>query len=250
MNMLRLRWIGFLFVGLLAACSAPLKTGVIAFRPLEGNPNVVEIAGMLVSAEAYDTADRMENTFGTDLRSADILPVLLVAKNSGSHRMEILGSQSFGQNSRGELVTTYTNQQTASRIRSSSIATKFASRIALGALAGAAAGAAIGAAVGGGTGAGRGAAVGGAIGGVGGGIYAASEDGEYQRISRDLSGLSFGNRVIPSGNTEYGFLWMKADQYVALRIKVHDATENKTVELAVPVVRTSEPPRASSIPRS
>lgn len=243
------RWTGWIILGVLAACSAPLKTGVIAFRPLEGNPNAVNVGGMLVSAEAYDSADRMENTFGTDLRSAEILPVLLVAKNTGSHRMEILVGQSFGQTARGELVTTYTQAQAASRIRSSSIARQFVSKVALGALAGAAAGAAIGAAVGGGSGAGRGAAIGGAIGGVGGGVYGATEDGEYHRISGEVGGMSFGNRVVPPGNTEYGFLWMKADQYTALRIKVHDATENKSLEITVPVVSASSPPVPPPPPR-
>jgi outer membrane lipoprotein SlyB len=241
----RFRWSGWVLIGFLVACSAALQTGVIAFRPLEGNPNAIEISGMLVAAEAYDTADRMENTFGTDLRSADILPILLIAKNAGTHRMEIVSGQAFGQTAQGELVTTYSHPQAATRIRSSSAARKFASKVALGALAGAAAGAAIGAAVGGGTGAGRGAAIGGAIGGVGGGIYGASEDGEYHRISRELSSLSFGNRVVPSGNTELGFIWMKADQYTALRVKVHDATDNKTVELTVPVLRASDPSRRS-----
>lgn len=237
----RFRRTGWLVLALLAACSAPLKSGTVAFRPPESNPQAVNVNGLFVSVEPYDRPEQMEQTFGADLRSADVLPVLVVAKNTAPHRYQILGFQAYGVTPDGGLVTTYSLGQATERIRGSAVATKFAAKVVLGALAGAAAGVAIGAAVGGGRGAATGAAVGGALGGVTGGVLGATDDKESVRISSELAGRSFGNRQIPPGDQQLGFLFLKNGSYTALRATVRNLNDNKDQEITIPFFKPVTP---------
>lgn len=216
-------------------CAAPLKTTVAPFRLPETYPSFVRIEGLELAVDPIDTEEHSTRIFGTDLRSADVLPIHLIIKNSGSHEFEINAAQLFGISAGGEFAGAYTLHQATQRVRESSIGTTAAAGAAVGALAGAAAGAAIGGAVGGGEGAATGAAVGGAAGGVGGAAEGTTSDAITQRFKRELAAQDFGDRVIAPGNIEHGFVYLKWQPYTSIRIKVFDITTNKVHETQLPI---------------
>ncbi len=59
------------------------------------------------------------------------------------------------------------------------------------------------------------------------------------RFKRELTALEFGNRVIRPGDIQHGFLYMKWDNYQAVRLNILDITDNKVYEVRVPIVITS-----------
>lgn len=224
--------LGFLLIG--AGCAAPLRTTVAPFRPPESYPSSTQIEGLVLAVDPVDTEEHSTRIFGTDLRSAEILPLHLIVRNTGSHEFEINAAQIFGITTGGEFAGAYTLQQASQQVRESSIGTTAATGLAVGALAGAAAGAAIGAAAGGGEGAATGAAVGGAVGGVG-GVAEGTSDTITHRFKRELAAHDFGDRVIAPGNIEHGFVYLKWQPYTSIRIKVFDITTNKVHEIHLPL---------------
>jgi len=183
-------------------CAAPLRTTVAPFRLPEFYPSFVRIEGLELAVDPIDAEDKSTRVFGTDLRSADVLPIHLIIKNGGSHEFEINAAQIFVISAAGEFAGAYTLHQATQQVRDSSIGTTTATGLVVGAVAGAAVGAAIGgAATGRGSGAATGAAVGGAVGGTG-GVAAGTSDVITQRFKRELAGHDFGDRVIAPGNIE------------------------------------------------
>lgn len=224
--------IGFLLIG--AGCAAPLRTTVAPFRLPESYPSSIQIEGLALAVDPVDIEEQSTRSFGTDLRTADVLPLHLIVRNSGSHEFEINAAQIFGITTGGEFAGAYTLHQASQQVRDSSIGTTAATGLAMGALAGAAAGAAIGAAAGGGEGAATGAAVGGAVGGAG-GVAEGTSDIITHRYKRELAAQDFGDRVIAPGNIEHGFVYLKWQPYTSIRIKVFDITTNKVHEIRLPV---------------
>lgn len=152
-----------------AGCATPLKTGVAQFRLPQSYPSFAQIEGLEMAVDPVDTEEKSAGFFGTDLRYAEVLPLHLIVRNSGSHEFEIDAAQIFGISGSGEFAGAYTLDQATQRVRQSSIGTTAAAGVAAGAITGGVVGAAIGAAATGrGSGAATGAAVGGAIGGAGG----------------------------------------------------------------------------------
>lgn len=125
-------------------CAAPLRTTVAPFRLPDSYPSFTRIEGLELAVDPVDTEEQSARIFGTDLRSADVLPLHLIIKNGGSHEFEINAAQIFGISAAGEFAGAYTLQQASQRVRESSIGTTAATGLAVGALTGAAAGAAIG----------------------------------------------------------------------------------------------------------
>lgn len=224
--------IGLLLIG--TGCAAPLRTTVAPFRLPESYPSSIQIEGLALAVDPIDTEEQSTRSFGTDLRIADVLPLHLIARNSGSHEFEINAAQIFGITTGGEFAGAYTLHQASQQVRDSSIGTTAATGLAMGALAGAAAGAAIGAAAGGGEGAATGAAIGGAVGGAG-GVAEGTSDTITHRYKRELAAQDFGDRVIAPGNIEHGFVYLKWQPYTSIRIKVFDITTNKVHEIQLPV---------------
>jgi len=223
-----------LFVSMVG-CAAPLRTSVAPFRLPQSYPAFTRIEGLELAVDPVDTEEKSNRVFGTDLRSADVLPLQLIVKNSGSHEFEITAAQIFGISAAGEFAGAYTLHQATQRVRESSIGTTAATGLALGALGGAVVGAAIGgAATGRGSGAAVGAAVGGAVGGAG-GVAEGTSDTITHRFKRELAAQDFGDRVIAPGNIEHGFVYLKWEKYTTVRIKVFDITTNKVHEVQLPI---------------
>lgn len=224
--------LGLFLIG--AGCAAPLRTTVAPFRPPESYPSSTQIEGLVLAVDPVDTEEHSTRIFGTDLRTAEVLPLHLIVRNAGTHEFEINAAQIFGMTANGEFAGAYTLHQASQRVRESSIGTTAATGLAVGALAGAAAGAAIGGAAGGGEGAATGAAVGGAVGGVG-GVAEGTSDTITSRFKRELAAQDFGDRVIAPGNIEHGFVYLTWQPYTSVRIKVFDITTNKVHEVQLPI---------------
>jgi len=59
-------------------------------------PIAQTLGGHVVAADLLDTREKSKRVFGTDLAAADILPVQLVVKNTGSQEYEIDAAQVYG----------------------------------------------------------------------------------------------------------------------------------------------------------
>lgn len=223
---------------LLGACAAPLRTSVAPFRPPEQLSNSETVWQLVIAADVLDAPEKSSRVFGTDLATADILPIQLVVKNKGSQEYEIDAAQVFGV-AGGEYYPAFNLNQAAKRVRESSIGTTVVTQAAIGALTGAAAGAAIGAAVGGaagdtGRGAASGAAIGGAVGGTSGAAAGAS-DSYTQQFRHELAAQDFGDRVIFRGDLQQGFIYLQRQPYTALRVKVTNITKRQTRVVEIPL---------------
>jgi len=226
------------FILVIAGCAAPLRTSVAPFRAPEFFPIAQTLGGHVVAADLLDTREKSRRVFGIDLEAADILPVQLVVKNTGSQEYEINAAQVYGM-TQIEYFPAFNLSQAAQRVRESSIGTTVATQAVLGALATATAGVAIGAAAGGAAGAsGKSAAYGAAIGGAVGttaGAAAGASDRYTHQFRHELAVQDFGDRVIFPGDLMQEFIYFQLQPYRALRIKVMNISERKTQEIEIPV---------------
>lgn len=106
------------------------------------------VEGLEIAVVPIDTEARSKEVFGTDLKSANILPVHLLVKNTGRREFEINHTQIFGVTGDGQYTTAYTLNRAAQRVRQSSIGTTAVTGAVAGAVLGAAVGAGLGAAAG------------------------------------------------------------------------------------------------------
>jgi hypothetical protein len=205
-------------------------------------PNAQRVAGLLVAADVLDTPEKSSRVFGTDLATADILPIQLIVENQGLDEFEIDASQIFGV-SVLEYFPAFNLSQAAQRVRESSIGTTVAGQAVLGAIAGAAAGAAIGAAVGGSGGnAGAGAATGAAIGsatGLASGAASGASDRYTHQFRHELAAQDFGQRVVYRGDLHQGFIYLQRQPYSALRVKIANISQRTAQVLEIPISVTS-----------
>jgi hypothetical protein len=216
-------------------CSAPLKTDTVSFKLPSSYVNHKSVDGLNIAVIPVDTLKESEKTFGTDLKTANILPVHLVIQNSSNKEFEVNHQQIFAINPNEELTVAYNLNKTAEHVRSSSIGTTTATKAMAGALAGAAIGAGLGAAIGSASGnsdsgAGTGAALGAAVGGTSGAGAGLSDSITFQ-FKRELANLSFGDRVIFQGDIQQGFIYFKWQNYKKIRLNVFNITDNKMNEL-------------------
>lgn len=100
-----------------AGCAAPLRTTVTPFRPPESYPSSTRIEGLVLAVDPVDTEEHSTRVFGTDLRTAEVLPLHLIARNTGSHEFEINAAQIFGMTAGGEFAGAYTLHQASQRVR-------------------------------------------------------------------------------------------------------------------------------------
>jgi hypothetical protein len=241
------RWRGWLAITVMVmGCAAPLRTTVAPFPAPELLPNAQRLWHLVIAAEPLDTPEKSARVFGTDLATADILPVHVVVKNTGNQEYEINAAQIYGIAGR-EYFPAFNLNQAAQRVRASSIGTTVATQAVLGALAGAAAGAAIGVAAGSaagdtGGGAAAGAAIGGAV-GVTGGAAAGASDRYTHQFRHELAVQDFGDRVVFPGDLVQGFIYFQVQPYRAIRIKVTNITERVIQEIELPVTVTPRRPR-------
>jgi hypothetical protein len=236
------RWRTWLVITVMVTgCAAPLRTTVAPFPAPELLPNAQRLWHLVVAADLLDTPEKSVRVFGTNLATADILPVQVVVKNTGTQEYEINAAQIYGIAGL-EYFPAFNLNQAAQRIRESSIGTTVATQAVLGALAGAAAGAAIGVAAGAAAGdtggvAASGAAIGGAV-GVTGGAAAGASDHYTHQFRHELAVQDFGDRVVFPGDLLQGFIYFQVQPYRAIRIKVTNITERVTQEIELPVTVT------------
>lgn len=229
----------FLVAVLAAACAAPLKTNPIRFKEPSSYLIRETYEGLELGIDIIDTSEKSTQFFGTDMALADILPVQVVAKNSGRKEFEIDSSQIFGLNRDGEYVAAFNLRQASEHARASSLGTTTAAGAAVGAIAGAAVGAGIGAGIGSATGnTGRGAATGAAVAGTYGtaaGAASGASDSITIQFRKELAELYFGDRVVYPGNFATGFVYLPLGNYKGLRIKILNITDSQTKEIQIPL---------------
>ncbi len=230
-------------IGLVLGCATPLRTSVAPFRPPETFANSRKVWELVIAANPLDTPDKSIRIFGTDLATADILPVQLIVLNKGTAEYEVDASQIFGSFN-GEFYPAFNLTQAAQRVRESSIGTTVAGQAAVSALLLAAAGAAAGAGIGSAAGnAGAGAAAGAAVGGSAGalaGAAAGASDSYTHRFRHELAVQDFGARNIYAGDMYQGFIYFQRQPYTGMRVKVTNLSERKTeiVEITLSITPT------------
>lgn len=228
---------------LFAGCAAPLKTDTVSFLPPSSYPGAMNIDGLDVAIVPVYSIEKSVETFGTDLKEANIIPFHLIVENNGSKEFEINNKQIFGISGNGEYTVAYNLNKAAEHVRSSSIGTTAVTNAVAGAVVGVAAGAAIGAAAGHvndntSQGAETGAVIGGAAGATSGAASGLS-DSYTVKFKKELANLAFEDRVVYPGDIQQGFIYFKWQNYKKLRIKLFNITDNKvdTIEFTTSVSR-------------
>jgi hypothetical protein len=224
----------YIFICILAGCASPLNTDTVSFLVPSSHENHKNIEGLHIAVVPVDTKEKSDETFGTDLKAAGILPIHLIVQNDGTKEFEINHEQIFGV-ANDVYTVAYTLNKAANHVRSSSIGTTAVAGAITGMVAGAAIGAGIGAGVGSTSddtsqGAASGAIIGGTV-GTASGVGAGLSDSFTAQFKRELANLAFEDRVIYPGDIQQGFIYLKWNPYNKIRVKVFDITENKIHDL-------------------
>jgi hypothetical protein len=225
----------FLMLLILSNCASPLKTDTVSFMMPQSYQNCREVDGLSIAINPIDSENKSEEIFGTDMKTADILPIQLIVHNEGTKEFEINHQQIFGVTANQEYTVAYTLNKAATNVRQSSIGTTAVTGAVAGALAGAAIGAGIGAGIGHASGdTGKGAEAGAIIGGTEGaaiGTGAGLSDSFTIEFKRELANLAFEDRVIFPGDVQQGFIYLKWKPYKTIRVKIFNITDNKIHDL-------------------
>ncbi len=211
----------------LSACRT-YQAKPLPFKTPASYPNVMEVAGTEVAAKSYVDSKEAKEAFGFNVREAGMLPVQVVFDNKGAHTLEIDASQTFLEDSEGNLWPILEKNLAYERAtRYTQTKEIFKEGLYHGFL-GAAAGALIGAAVGiisgsnVGEAIGKGAAAGTAAGGLIGGIkgYASNEAG--RSVMEDLRRKSLQTMPIEPKSLAYGFIFFPGEAKSAkqMRLKI------------------------------
>ncbi|UJS18489.1 MAG: hypothetical protein L3J17_05380 [Candidatus Jettenia sp.] len=235
----KLIYYSILIVLILSGCASPLKTDTVSFEPLSSYKNKQEIDSLEIAVVPVDSLEKSKEIFGTDLKSANILPIHLIVQNNGKKEFEINHQQIFGITPDGKYTVAYTLNKTAEHVRKSSIGTTAVAGAVAGTLAGAAIGAGIGAGIGyAGGDASTGVATGAIIGGTAGaatGTAVGLSDSFTVKFKQELANLAFEDKVIFPRDIQQGFIYLKWASYNKIRIKLFDITDNKVHELVFDV---------------
>lgn len=227
------------FAIVIVGCASPLQVDTASFKAPTSYANHQVIEGLEIAIVPIDDKAASKETFGTDMRSAQVLPIQLIVRNAGTREFEINHTQIYGIGAGDQYTVAYTLGRAAERVRGSSIGTTAVAGATAGAVASAAAGAALGAAIGGAGGdAGTGAAVGAAIGattGTAAGLAEGLSDRFTMEFKRQLATLAFEDRVVFPGDIQQGFIYLKWQPYQSLRIKLFDISANLIHELQFPI---------------
>lgn len=220
---------------ILSGCASPLKTDTVSFMMPQSYQNSKEVDGLNVAINPIDSEEKSEEIFGTDMKTADILPIQLIVHNTGMKEFEINHQQIFGVTANQEYTVAYTLNKAATHVRNSSIGTTAVTGAVVGALAGAAIGAGVGAGIGHASGdTGKGAEAGAIIGGTEGtaiGLGAGLSDSFTVKFKRELANLAFEDRVIFPGDMQQGFIYLKWKPYKTIRVKIFNINDNKIYDL-------------------
>ncbi len=186
----------------------------------------VDVQGALLAATPYVDADKAEDAFGFDVRSAGLLPVRLVIDNQSGTSLAILAQQTFLIDKEEQAWPLLTQEQAYRRVEKEvEIGETFKGAakpsLMLGA-AGAVAGFAIGILTGENLGetVAKGAAVGASAGALYGGVARHQEYND--EIRKDLLHNSLRNQRVKPGELAYGYLFFpgrdEAESATALRL--------------------------------
>ncbi len=203
----------------------------------------VNVEGVLLLARAYVDPEIAKTTFGYDIRGAGILPVRVVIDNQSSHRVRLLGEQTFLVDLQAQAWPLLSIEQVNTRIQDEVKVTETIAGTAQPALlmgaAGALAGLAIGILTGDniGTAAAKGAVLGGAAGAIYGGV---TENSAVETsITTDNEHHSLRNESINKGALAYGYLFFpgmdeaKSAQTLRLAIKINGKRHNVSLPLLI-----------------
>jgi hypothetical protein len=213
------------------SCATSYMAKPMPFRAPSSYPNATEVAGAKVAAQAFVDPQTAKEAFGFDVRGAGLLPVQVVFDNEGPHRLEVVATQTFLEDTTGNLWSILDRNTAYDRATKYSQTKQIFKEGAYSGLLGATAGALVGAAVGIVTGQnvgsalGKGAAVGAAAGGVLGGAKGyASSDEARMAITDDLRQKSLQNKAVEPHTIAHGFLFFpgEANSAKQLRLQIRE----------------------------
>lgn len=210
----------------LSGCSTTYQAKPLPFKSPAAFENVVEIAGALVAARAYDDPSEAKEAFGFDIRGAGMLPVQVIFDNQGDHPLEINGQQTFLEDQSDNLWPVLSRDLAYERAtkyaQTKQIFTEGASKGFLGAAAGAIVGAAIGIVSGENVAeaTGKGAAVGAAAGAVMGGASAYGSNEARRKITNDLREKSLQNQAVEPKGLSHGFIFFPGEAVSAKKLRL------------------------------
>ena len=93
----------FLFFLFFAGCSTTYKAKPLSFRTPAAFPNKKDVAGCQIAAKAFVDTKETSEAFGFDILGAGMLPVQVVFDHQGAQPIEIIGNQTFLEDSEGNL---------------------------------------------------------------------------------------------------------------------------------------------------
>lgn len=213
---------------------------VVSLKMPDVYANVKEVMEAKVAAYAYNDSEEAEKAFGFNIRGAGILPVQVIFDNQGTHKFEIVSSQTFLIDKENNIWPVLDKSLAYERLASKTEVAKIGSGAAKGGLLGGAAGAVIGAAIGILTGedvlksTGKGAAVGAAAGATIGGAQAMTSGSAEKKISDDLRNRSLESQVIPPKSIAHGFIFFPGEAKSAkeLRLQLREVETGEIYSLA------------------
>lgn len=210
---------------IMAGC-ARYERKVVPFKMPGAYPNVIEVAGASVAAEAFSDPGMAGEAFGFDIIGAGVLPVQVIFDNRGPHPLEIVSDRTYlvdrGQNLWPILDANLAYDRIAKKTELGEVAPKAATSGLLGAAGGAIIGAAVGIVTGENVAeaAGKGAAVGGAAGAVIGGASGVTDHEVRRHIGEDLHNRSLERKPVPPGRIAHGFIFFPGESEESLELRL------------------------------
>jgi hypothetical protein len=208
------------------ACATSYKAKPLPLKTPASYPNAIEVAGVLVGAQAFVEPKEAKEAFGFDVRGAGMLPVQVVFDNQGSHSLEINSAQTFLEDKEGNLWPILPREIAYERATRYARTKQIFKEGAYHGLLGTAAGAVIGAAVGIVTGenvvetAGEGAAAGAAAGATLGGAKGYGSGDARRAVTNDLQRKSLQNKPIDPKNITFGFIFFPGEARSAKQLRL------------------------------
>lgn len=224
-----------LFAFIAAGCATSYQAKPLPLKAPSSFPNMVNVAGSQIAAEAFTDPKETKETFGFDILGAGMLPIEVVFDNRGTHPLEIVDHQTFLEDTKGNLWPILSNKIAYERATKYAETKKIFKEGAYTGFLGAAAGTLIGGAIGivsgsnVGEAAGKGAAVGAAAGATLGGAKAYASNDARREIISDLRAKSLENKPVEPKDLAYGFLFFPGEAKTAksLRLQIRETDTGK-----------------------
>lgn len=215
----------FVLLILLVSCTT-YKTQYTGFRPAAEYGNSVNVAGIIIGAEAFADQAAAKEAFGFDIKKAGLLPVQVVMDNRDGSVFEVVTEQTFLVDNNSRYWNLIPNYIAVERVTEATQTGAILGGAGKGAAWGAASGAVLGAAFGILTGenvwdsAGKGAAAGAAGGAVYGGAQAGTDPGRERTIAEDIREKGLEGKLIPEQSLVNGFLFFPAEALSAWELRL------------------------------